>query len=439
MPARTGGVTLPVHFNVSIALVVFMGLASGGMLALSLMAGRKQQMSFSIMLVLAGLLALLGALGSLTLVDNLATGIANAGVLLVLSFTLGYALTTYSVLTPRAARWKINPSAGRSGRMAVICLAPGEPPEYEARSAARRLELADDAEDVPPLLLRPFYMRDLRVKYEAIGRSPCKGYHVELAEQVQARLDSSRYVVYPAFYSDHPTLPEAIVQSIQEGVKRVIVVHVRLTDPPDPVKAGELLQGLDPERYGVRLIEQGPLFDSDLLPQIYVRRVLEAVPQVGQPAQDVGLLLVGRGHHATGGTSAIRYRQELEFHERVRQALVRVGFDEQRVVIGWLRRAPTAAQALQSLVDRGSRVVFWMPATYPADGIITLYDIPAQIERVATARGVKLIALGAWNADELAAEDIAGRVRSAMRPAVGVPPVPGAGAAGGNRQHAGRG
>ena len=46
--------------GVSIALIVFMGLVSGGMLALTLMTTRKQAISFSIILALAGLLAVPG-------------------------------------------------------------------------------------------------------------------------------------------------------------------------------------------------------------------------------------------------------------------------------------------------------------------------------------------------------------------------------------------
>jgi protoheme ferro-lyase len=55
--------------------------------------------------------------------------------------------------------------------------------------------------------------------------------------------------------------------------------------------------------------------------------------------------------------------------------------------------------------------VLWMPSTFSADGINTLYDIPAQLDPVARRHGIKLASLGAWNADQLTAEDIAARVR----------------------------
>ncbi|MDQ3928809.1 MAG: hypothetical protein M3328_06645, partial [Chloroflexota bacterium] len=141
------------------------------------------------------------------------------------------------------------------------------------------------------------------------------------------------------------------------------------------------------------------------------RRLLEALPQVDTHPEDVGLLLVGRGHTGTAASTVGRQTQEYNFQRRVRQALVRAGFPESRVVIGSLRAEPRVAEALQTLIGEGCKAVFWMPSTYSADGISTLYDIPAEIEPVARNNNVKLIALGGWNADDLAAEEIASRVR----------------------------
>ena len=41
-----------------------------------------------------------------------------------------------------------------------------------------------------------------------------------------------------------------------------------------------------------------------------------------------------------------------------------------------------------------------------------MFDVPALLEPLAREKGVSLSPLGAWNADDLAAEDIATRVRA---------------------------
>jgi protoheme ferro-lyase len=402
--------------NISIALIVFMGLVSGGMLALVLMTTRRYQLSFSVVLLLAVALAVTGVFTSVAYLENLPQGLANAVILLVLSFALGYALTTFSVLSYSNKRKAPARAPSRIDSTVVIQLAPGEPPDYGVESASRRLALADDPQDVPPVLLRPFYLRDLRSKYARIERSPYREYHNELARKVQSRLDSS-HQVYAAFYSDQPSFASVLSDAIESGARRVVVAHVRVTDPPDPVKAGDLREGLNPANYGVQLVEIGPLWDSDLLPQIYARRALEAAPQMDTDPGNIGLLLVGRGHLAPDAkeqrSSDKRYRQESDFQNKVRQALVKVGFDESRVAIGWLRsNGPTVAEALQSLISMGCKSVLWLPSAFSADGVNTLCDIPTQIDPIARRQGIKLASLGAWNADDLTAEDIAARVRA---------------------------
>ncbi|HET9494905.1 MAG TPA: hypothetical protein VFR15_11805, partial [Chloroflexia bacterium] len=298
-------------------------------------------------------------------------------------------------------------------RVAVILYAPGEPPEYDTRSTARRLELADDPHDVPPLLLRPFYMRDIRTKYAITGQTPYRDSHIELANKVQSRL-SSHFVVMPAFYTDSPTLAEVVSRAVEDGFREIVVAHVRVTDPPDPVQAGDMLEGINLDRYGIRLHHTAPLTDSHLLPQLYVRRLLEALSSQSPDAEGAGLLLVGRGHFQGGQSSVARFTQESSFLRRVRDAAVRVGFDESRIAIGWLRHSPTAAEALQSLANAGCRVVYCAPASFPAEGINTLFDIPAQVDPVIAATGVRYVPLGAWNADDLAAEEVAAYVRAAL-------------------------
>ncbi|MEO8285861.1 MAG: ferrochelatase [Chloroflexota bacterium] len=398
-------------FNVSIALVVFMGLASGGMIALLLMSTRKQQASFSIILGLLVIIAILGVAGSVTLMHDTLGGLSNGIVLLVLAITLGYALTAFSVLAGGKRKWTPNIPRTRNDRTAVIFLAPGEPPEYETRSAAKRLEFADDPGDVPPLLLRPFYMRDIKTKYSAIGSSPYRDSHIELARKVQSRLDSS-FNVMPAFYTDTPSLPETLTRAIEEGSHNIVVAHARVADPPDQVLTGDLLEGINPENYGIKLRYTEPLWDSQLLPQVYVRRILEALPELGPEADDAGVLLVGRGHIQSGESAVKRFTQESSFLRRVRDALVRVGFDNSRVAIGWLRHSPSAGASLQNLLNAGCKVVYCLPASFSADGINTLFDINAQVQPIVKASGIKFITLGAWNADDLAAEEIAAYVRA---------------------------
>jgi hypothetical protein len=78
---------VPTSFNISIALIVFMGIAAGGMLTLVLMSNKRQQFSFTVMLVLVALIAVLGVTGSVLILNDTLVGLSNAVIQLVLSIT----------------------------------------------------------------------------------------------------------------------------------------------------------------------------------------------------------------------------------------------------------------------------------------------------------------------------------------------------------------
>ena len=124
------------HLNISIALIVFMGLVSGGMLALTLMTTRRYQFVFSLVLLAAAVLAASGVQASVYLVGNLTQALANAVVLVILSFALGYALTAVSVLSYSNKRKRPARPSNRPDFTAVIQLAPGEPPGSSSASGS---------------------------------------------------------------------------------------------------------------------------------------------------------------------------------------------------------------------------------------------------------------------------------------------------------------
>jgi hypothetical protein len=177
--------------------------------------------------------------------------------------------------------------------------------------------------------------------------------------------------------------------------------------------SGDLYEGVNPEQYGATLRHTRPLWDSQLLPQIYVRRLIEALPHIGADTADIGVLIVGRGHIQSGESSVTRYTQELNFLRRMRDAVIKLGFDDNRVVIGWLRHSATAAESLQTLIADGAKVIYCLPASFPADGVNTLFDIRSQVDPIIKTNGIKFVSLGGWNADDLAAEEIASYVREA--------------------------
>ncbi|HUS17994.1 MAG TPA: ferrochelatase [Chloroflexia bacterium] len=410
----------------ALGFIVVMGILAGGMLALTLISPRRLQNIFGIG-VLFGLVGGLAATFLSNLVDPqpLVPAIINNFLNLILSTFIGYAITTFFVLSYRLEPDVIPPDLGEAqaaqqngpGKTAVLYFVAAEPEHYDSRVAARGFDTVDYSQALPPPLLRPLYLLDLKRKYDAVGTSPYRGMHFKLAQKVQDRL-GKRYKVSIAFYNDHPTLEEAATEALRDGARRLIVLYPRLTNAPPSVKPADMLEELRLSRYGATVVEAAPLWNSELLPRLFVRRALAATE--GQDRAMVGLILIGQGHplprrhmpESAENSALQRQNQELSFQKRVRQALIKAGFDDDNVVLAWLRwQHPTVEGAYAQLVAEGCRQIFWIGTGLVAEGITTLNDIPAMLKAASATTALETQALGPWNDDDVVAEALVEKVK----------------------------
>ena len=166
--------------------------------------------------------------------------------------------------------------------------------------------ITPDVGELDPLDLRPAFVREVRALIGDLGLDvaietgarfvldPRRKHHPSLLEEASA--DRERRIDFCRRSIDLARELGAEVVSIWSGVA------------PNGERAGA-------SEVGRRRTE--PLWDSQLLPQIYVRRVLEVLPGLGPHAEDAGLLLVGRGHAQVGESAIRRYTEESSFLRRV--------------------------------------------------------------------------------------------------------------------------
>jgi protoheme ferro-lyase len=404
---------------VALGLLVVMGILTGGMTALALIGPRRLENIFGIG-ALAGIAGgVFGAvIGPNGLTPLVLPTLVNDALDFTLALFIGYAVTTFFVLSrrrdPDAPLPEIQRALAGPGKTAVIYFAPAESEAYDPRVAAQGFETADYPQALPPTLLRPLYLRDLKRKYAAVGRDPDRAAHFKLAQKVQDRL-GKRYRVYIAFYNDQPALRDVATEALREGSQRLIVLHARLTNPPPQVRPAELLAPLRLARYGATLLETAPLWNSDLLPRLFVRRALAATE--GADRAQVGLLLVGTGHPLPrrgqpDSPAQQRQHQEMAFQKRVRLALIRAGFADDKVTLGWLRwQHPRLPAAAAQLAAEGCARIYWIASGLVTDGLTTLHDIPAQLRPAGAATGVEISGLGAWGDEDVVAEAMVERVK----------------------------
>jgi len=410
---------------VALGFIVVMGIMAGGMIALTLIGPRRVQNIFGIGFgfgLVGGITAILVQLLTQPLI---VPAMINNLLNLVLSGFIGYAVTTFFVLSYQVRPDVVPPDLKQAqaaqstgpGKTAVLYYVAAESEQYDARVAARAFETIDYPQALPPTLLRPLYLLDLKRKYDVIQPSPARALHFRLAQKVQDRL-GKRFKVYIAFYNADPTLADAAAEAVRDGARRIIVLHARLTNPPPTVKPRETLESLRLARYGVTLVETTPLWNAELLPRVFVRRALAATE--GRDRAEVGLILIGQGHplprrnlpEQADSSPVQRQNQELAFEKRARQALIKAGFVDDKVVLAWLRwQHPRIDAAYAQLIAEGCKQIFWIGSGLLTDGITTLYDIPTALQVVMAASGIEATALGPWNDDDIVAEALVEKVK----------------------------
>ena len=105
----------------------------------------------------------------------------------------------------------------------------------------------------------------------------------------------------------------------------------------------------------------------------------------------------------------------MSFQKRVRQALIRAGFTDDQVVIGWLNwQEPTPAGAQRQLLAEQPSAIYWLATGFPTDGLATLYDIPTLL-RAGLPPGIPPAQpLGAWGDDDTVAEALVEKVKAVL-------------------------
>ncbi len=406
------------NFNVGIALSVVIGLITGAMLVFYLIADSAHHMR------LFGLMAVIFAtLGILTLIISInaaGSAVVNAMVGLVsllLSAFLGYAVTTYFLLGRperersiipdlRQATLKLNSSASSNPpRTAIIYYANCEPDSYSSLPYNYTYEhLHAHGLAAPPILVRPFTMRQARQRYAKLGQSPQRRIHTRIAQKLSDKL-GKRYRVYIAFSDNHPFLDEMAAGAVLDGARRLIVTRPALDAALNGSATSSLLQGLRMDRLGVEVRDAPALHDSDALVRLYLRRVTTSV---GEARDGVGVLLIGQ-RRANGESKG-----EAAFRERLSGALERSGIAPTRIVSITLPSPANLGNAFSQLQAAGAKQILAMPLTYSADSVTLLTEMPLLLEHAHAqyAPATQLTTFGGWNDDDALIDAIAERVRS---------------------------
>lgn len=380
-------------------LVALVSFLAGSCLVLYLVASPQRMNSYLFVLLLLVGGGLLFCVKSFPLSQALSLIALNLG-----TFLAGYLVTTaiFLGLHEKRALPAITRMPGEKGKghTAVIYFTHGEPPAYSIYPWLETIrEFDHDKAAFIPFPFRPFFFFGLRKEYLKAGGSPHNIVHGYLFRAVQASIpekDRAGLRFHLAFLDSNPRPDEMAIRAINDGADRIILLPIFITISSHTQAGEEMVAALQPEKYGVSVQLAEPLWNSNLLRQVFVAQA-EATRR-DTDREHTGILLVGHGQpKAWDAIYPTQTEHENQYREGIKELLVKKGYLAGNVLPVWMSfQSPSIAQGLHSLVANGVTKILVFSVSISAAALHSDVDVPEAIHKAKLPGSVEVINMGAF-------------------------------------------
>jgi len=345
------------------------------------------------------------------------------GVLIaLLCIVAGYLVSTRVFLArteqrilPEIVRTTTDPGDGHT---AIIYYTHGEPQAYSPYPWLETFhELDKDKAEFIPWPFRPFFFLNLRRYYLELGGSAhVKVHQIMLHSLIQTFPEEQRGNIrfYQAFLDNNPRPDEMVIQAINDGASKLVIMPVFLTKSSHTLAGEEQITSLDLDQYAMEVCYSDPLWEKEPLQQMFVAR--SNIHRSGIPKEKTGILLVGHGQPA--GWDLIyptQTEQENLFREQVRNRLIADGYLPENVVLAWMSfKNPTVIDGMEQLLDQDVDLILYYSASISADAIHSDIQVPEEVHKAEIPADVNVVNMGAWGNSDLVIEAIRQNILECM-------------------------
>jgi len=339
-------------------------------------------------------------------------------VLFVGLFAASYLTATWIYLSQSEQRElpKITRSASDpgEGHTAILYYTHGEPPAYSPMPWIETFhELDSDKATFIPWPFRPSFLRGVRQYYLDSGGSPHNKVHEIMIHSLMFSMpDALQQGVrfYQAFLDSPPRPDEMAIQAINDGASKLIVMPVLLTDSSHTISGQEMIEAVEPKKYGVSVCYAKTLWNTEPLQEMFVLRANTHLD--GTDQSKVGILLVGHGQPDDWDLIyPTQTEQEDAFRVQVRERLIQAGYKPENIVLAWMSfKEPDVPQGVQSLLAQDVEHILYFSASISADAIHSVIQVPQEVDKANVPSDVKLTNLGAWGNSPLVIDAIRQRI-----------------------------
>ncbi len=392
-------------------IILIIGSALLGYLVVKYMTVHPTKMSLFLFL------SILVAVALVWLITRFFRGAWILPLAIVLSlavFITSYLITTKVFLAqgddreiPVLTRAKGDPGEGHT---AVIYFTHGEPETYNPIGWINQFNEFDE-QGIPfvPMIARPLFIHLLRNAYLRVGSSHHRQMHFQMLqslEEAYRQEGDATTKFYISFLDDDPRPDAAVIQALNEGASHIVMSEVFLTISNHTAEGEELVETINVEDYGATLSFTGPLYDSETLRSMFIKRTNDNIGDTSK--EKVGLLLVGHGQPDEWDVEwPSETEQEIGFRLDVLEDFKHAGYLPENMSLAWMEfKEPKPAPKVEEFIANGVEKIVFFAAAISADSIHSQYDIPELVFKAKVPEGFPIINLGAWNNDPIVIQSI---------------------------------
>lgn len=247
-------------------------------------------------------------------------------------------------------------SRGESQQTAVLLLSPGEIREFNPHQAVYRLKVLKETccYDIKWWNM-PFKVYSLKRAVKKLGDNPFPEVNQSLYNKVQENL-GAQFRVYNANLLGPPYIEWVVKEIIRAGHSKMVVLCNFLVFEPYRDFIDSKIRGvLEKSEGDMEVLYTFPLWNHDAIAILYENRIMEKVQE--NVPEDVGIVLVAKGASDRACEKyQDGYKREQVFFNKVKENLVKNGYDSRKVKVAYLRyQEPGLREAIDYLLDSGVR------------------------------------------------------------------------------------
>lgn len=341
----------------------------------------------------------------------------------LLLFVAGYAANTQLFLSREDTRFVPEltraPGDPGDGHTAVIYFTHGEPSTYDPIGWINQFrEFDEQGIDFIPFLIRPYFAHQLRNAYLRVGKSHHRDMHLQMVQSLEVayrREGDTTTQFYISFLDDDPRPDAAVIQALNDGASHIIVSEVFLTISNHTAEGEHLIKDVNVEDYGATLTFTGPMWDSQMLRQMFIERANANIQSTDK--SKIGVLLVGHGQPDEWDVEwATETEQETAFRQEVLQLFAEDGYDPDNLGLAWMEfKEPKPAEKIEEFYQNGITELVFYSAAISADSIHSQNDVPELVHEANIPDDIPMTNLGAWNDDPMVIEAIKEKIDQIMQ------------------------